>query len=222
MGTGKKMSLGWAEFLSYWSNWALLFALLVGLVATFAVVVSSNVKEGYFKLAIADANTRASDAAATAESEKIARIKLEAQFAWRRIDDEQKKVMISELSKSPQSVFIIWVTGDPEAMLLAWQLINIFQKSNWHAGGEGRQYPDSIVTNLVVGGHGAAAVLPLLAGVGLSPAEGTMPPFTGMVIPHPTGLTETNADVVIVVGSRLRPDDAAVLDAVKGSLGPGQ
>lgn len=146
-------------------------------------------------------------------------MKLEAQFAWRRIDGEHKKRMISELSKSPQSAFVIWITGDPEAMLLAWQLIDIFQKSTWHVGGEGRQFPDFIVTNLVVSGQNASSVIPLLNDAGLSPAAGAMPPFTGVVISHQTGVTEGDSAVVIVVGSRLRPDDAAVLDAIKGTLG---
>ena len=173
------------------------------------------------RVKISAADARASEANNKAEEEKLARLKLEAQFAWRRVTVAQKEKMIAELSGSPQSVFVIWITGDPEAMLLAWQLLDIFQKSNWAAGGEGRQYPDSIVTNLLISGPASGVVMPLMKEVGLSPAESTLPPFTGMVIPHPTGVTEGNADVVIVVGSRLRPDDAAVLEAIRGTLGKG-
>jgi hypothetical protein len=166
------------------------------------------------------AKADAAEANRKAETERSERLKLEAQFAWRRIDDARQAEMVSELSKNPQSVFVIWITGDPEAKLLAWQLIAIFQKSHWHAGGEGRQYPDSIVTNVVVAGPGAPSVSTLLARVGLSPGPGPLPPFSGMIVPHETGVTEANANVVILIGSRLRPADTAVMDAVKGQLRP--
>jgi hypothetical protein len=177
---------------------------------------------------IADANAagetakaEAAEANKKAEAERLERLKLEAQFAWRRIDDARQAEMVSELSRNPQSVFVIWITGDPEAMLLAWQLIAIFQKSHWRAGGEGRQYPDSIITNVVVmGGPSASLVSALLARAGLSPGPGPLPAFTGMIVPHETGVTEANANVVILVGSRLRPADAAVMEAVKGQLRP--
>ena len=46
------MSLPWAEFLSYWGNWCLAAALIVGVLVTFAVVVSGNVKEAALKLTL--------------------------------------------------------------------------------------------------------------------------------------------------------------------------
>jgi hypothetical protein len=60
------MSLAWAEFLSYWGNWTLIVALLVGLTATYAVVVSGNVKEAALKREVAEAGAVAATAKANA------------------------------------------------------------------------------------------------------------------------------------------------------------
>jgi hypothetical protein len=58
------MSLEWAEIVSTWSNWVLLGALLIGVFATYGIVVSSNVKEAALTKGIADANARALEAQA--------------------------------------------------------------------------------------------------------------------------------------------------------------
>ena len=39
------MSLPWAESISFWANLLLICALIVGVIATFGIIVSSNVKE---------------------------------------------------------------------------------------------------------------------------------------------------------------------------------
>src|ERR1700726_3955452 len=49
------MSLPLAEFISFWSNWILIGALIVGVVATYGIVVSGNVKESAANTKIADA-----------------------------------------------------------------------------------------------------------------------------------------------------------------------
>src|SRR5262245_40376832 len=53
------------------------------------------------------AKAAAAEANKKAEAERLERLKLEAQFAWRRIDDARQAEMISELSKNPQSVFVV-------------------------------------------------------------------------------------------------------------------
>ena len=67
------MTLEWAEFVSYWTNWALVgalvvgvlatygivVALVVGVLATYGIVVAGNVKETFLKRDIAEANERA-------------------------------------------------------------------------------------------------------------------------------------------------------------------
>lgn len=68
------MSLPWAEFISFWANWVLIGALVIGVVATYGIVVSGNVKETAAKLEVAKAGADAEAAkrdAATA-NEKAA------------------------------------------------------------------------------------------------------------------------------------------------------
>jgi len=43
------MSLPSAEFISFWANWLLVGALVVGVIATWGIVVSGNVKETALK-----------------------------------------------------------------------------------------------------------------------------------------------------------------------------
>jgi hypothetical protein len=45
---GMEISLPWAEFVSFWANWVLVSALLLGLAATIGVVISSNAKEEHW------------------------------------------------------------------------------------------------------------------------------------------------------------------------------
>jgi hypothetical protein len=44
---GIAMSLPWAELISFWSNWVLIVALIIGVAATYGIVVSGNVKESH-------------------------------------------------------------------------------------------------------------------------------------------------------------------------------
>lgn len=52
------MPLSWAEFISFWANWVLLGALTMGLVATFCIVESANVKEAHWQRERLAANER--------------------------------------------------------------------------------------------------------------------------------------------------------------------
>lgn len=60
------MSLDWAEFISFWANWTLIGALLVGLLATYGIVVSGDVKETALKRELSEAGTAAVTAKADA------------------------------------------------------------------------------------------------------------------------------------------------------------
>jgi hypothetical protein len=67
------MTLSWAEFVSYWANWTLVFALVLGLLATYAIVVSGNVKEEFLKRDVAESNARALEAQLALEKIKMPR-----------------------------------------------------------------------------------------------------------------------------------------------------
>jgi hypothetical protein len=85
---GMRMSPETAEWVSDWSNWALLASLVVGVAATFFLVVSSNVKEEALKKELLAANERiatlgkeAEGLKAQAEADRLARIKIEEKLA---------------------------------------------------------------------------------------------------------------------------------------------
>jgi hypothetical protein len=50
------MSLETAELVSWLSNWTLVAALLIGVAATYFIVVSGNIKEAALKETVADSN----------------------------------------------------------------------------------------------------------------------------------------------------------------------
>jgi F0F1-type ATP synthase assembly protein I len=60
------MSISWAEFISTWSNWVLIVALIVGVLATYGIVVSGNVKETELKRQLGEAGAVAETAKADA------------------------------------------------------------------------------------------------------------------------------------------------------------
>ena len=136
------MPLPWAEFLSYWFNWILVGALVLGVVATYFIVISGNVKESALKRELAAANITAENAKATAaaanertaalenetarltasnlelttnlERERAARAQIEAGLASRHVSAEQRTALISALKGVKMSVLLSQY-NDPEA-----------------------------------------------------------------------------------------------------------
>jgi hypothetical protein len=74
---GMGMSLPWAEFVSSLANWTLFASLLIGVAATYWIVVSGNVKEAALKRDVAAANERAAAANERAELAKRENIELQ-------------------------------------------------------------------------------------------------------------------------------------------------
>lgn len=72
------------------ANWILIGALVLGVIATYAVVVSGKIKEGRLKQELSQANERAANALQKAEEERLARVKLEERVSWRRLTTEQQ------------------------------------------------------------------------------------------------------------------------------------
>lgn len=121
-GMGNRMSLGWAEFVSYWANWTLLGALLIGLVATYGIVVSSNVKKQQFKLSVANADARALE-------EKLA---LEKFKQARELTPEQLSIISKRAEKYSGTIFDAGAAStDPEYLLLLRQIIGALKGANW-------------------------------------------------------------------------------------------
>ncbi len=78
----------------------------------------------------ASAETRAAEASRKADEERIARLKIEALLAPRRISSEQEKVMKGELAKvrNPNLIFFV-VIGSPETADFAADLERVFKSA---------------------------------------------------------------------------------------------
>ena len=63
---GIKISLAAAEVINTWANIVFVGSLVAGVVATYAIIATANIKEDHLKVGIADANARAGEANASA------------------------------------------------------------------------------------------------------------------------------------------------------------
>ncbi len=137
-GFGMGMSAEFAETVFLWANWFLLGALVVGLIATYTIVVSGNIKEAYLKRGIAEAgqqaaeaDARAAEANRKAEEERLERLKLEAKIAPRRLNADQQRAITTALkSFSGRKVMIKSYALDVEAAILGKQIIKALTSTN--------------------------------------------------------------------------------------------
>jgi hypothetical protein len=135
---GIPMSLPWAEFISFWSNWLLIAALIIGVVATYGIVVSGNVKESAAnkeiarlsseaeasRAAIADANARALEA-------QLALEKFKAPRTITPFDIEKSIAELTNLTGNSADIFIL--AEGPEPTALGISILNILLASKWEA-----------------------------------------------------------------------------------------
>jgi len=137
-GFGMVMSAEFAERIFSWANWFLLGALVVGLIATYTIVVSGNIKEAYLKREIAEAGQRAAEADARAaeadrktEEERLERLKLEAKIAPRRLNADQQHAITAALKPfSGRKVMVKSYAQDVEAAILGKQIIESLKFAN--------------------------------------------------------------------------------------------
>ncbi len=135
------------------SNVGLIIGLVIGIISTVLVVWMGNVKEEYLnreladsrertatlekqstelRVAVSNADARAAEANEKAESERLERIRLEEDLAWRRLSKEQQQLITTKLASfSGQPVSIWYGAGDKEAETLAWELGSALQSAKW-------------------------------------------------------------------------------------------
>lgn len=145
-GVGRGMTLSWAEFVSYWSNWILVGALITGVLATIGIVVSSNVKETFWEheretakerlslneIEVARANESAINAQLSLEKERVERLKLEARVAPRSITQVQQNELTKKLAGlSKQTGTIFASPSMPESEMLARTLAVPMREAGW-------------------------------------------------------------------------------------------
>jgi hypothetical protein len=139
-----ELPLSWAEGVWSWANWTFVASLLVGVVATIAIVVSSNVKERYWdeerrksaerissneaetEKAKADVERAHADIAKAnneAAAAKLETERLKAQAAWRRITKEQHDDIVRALASHKLDIIVNYVAADAEASQFAKELM---------------------------------------------------------------------------------------------------
>jgi hypothetical protein len=139
-------SLETASRVSDVANVVLVCSLVVGVVATALIVWMGNVKEGYWdadrqrsrervaglESGVADANARAAEANRIAESERLARIKIEAGLASRHLTQEQHSKLVAALLASKERLPSVGVLllGDKEAADFGREIATVFGEAN--------------------------------------------------------------------------------------------
>lgn len=105
-------------------------------------------------LRAAEGTAKALAQAATLEKEaadaKLEAEKLKAIVAWRSLAQNSLSAMMAVLSANPGSVNLRWMDGDPEALYLAMQILNILEKSHWNVARGSAKYSSGIVFGVVL------------------------------------------------------------------------
>ena len=128
------MSLPWAEFISVWSNWMLIGALIIGVVATYGIVVSGNVKESAANTEIARLSSEAEASRAAIADANARALEAQAQLAQfkapRTVTEAQALRFIEEATKYSGTQADIWIIGDtPEPTGIAQIILKLLETS---------------------------------------------------------------------------------------------
>jgi hypothetical protein len=133
-----------ADSIFSYSNIFLIIGTTVLLIATVGVIYSSSVREKYIneRIALNERLALVAKADAAKANENAAKSNLRAvevekqnaelriKFANRRINKEQYKILLQELSKNPSS-FNMETMGDPESGIYAADILKTFTDSKW-------------------------------------------------------------------------------------------
>lgn len=134
------MSLSAASKIGDIANIALLISLVAGVIATFVIVKTSDVKEHHWdalrdqaRISIADANARALEAGQKAEEEKLERVKIEQemlkQLRPRGFTKEQFDAFVSTIKGKIKELTVYTLTDD-EASRFGFTIMEALQKAD--------------------------------------------------------------------------------------------
>jgi hypothetical protein len=139
-----------AESVNFWAHWLLIASLVVGVVSTYAIVTSGNIKERELKRELSKANADAEKAKATAAEantrtamlnlkvEEEARKRAEAELALetlraklrgRSLSQGQKEILLQILKSLPRTRMTVVTLGDKEAAEYAGQIISVLREA---------------------------------------------------------------------------------------------
>jgi hypothetical protein len=136
-----------------------------------------------------EANVRAAEAQTEAA-------RLRAQFSWRTLAPQAAEHLGTILSMSPGEINIEYVDSDPEALYLAIQFSEVFEKANWQVAMRSMSMPGVLVLGIFVPD---------------SPSNDTQAVRNALTVAGFTFSTEalTGGGVLISSGSTI--DDAVIL-----------
>jgi hypothetical protein len=146
-------SLKTAIWLYDFANIGLIIGLVIGVISTVLVIWMGNVKEEHLnralansrertatlekqstelKVAVSDADARAAEANEKAEKERLERIRLEEDLAWRRLTKKEQQIIASKLANFSGQIVSLWYgAGDKEAETFAWELASSLDSAKW-------------------------------------------------------------------------------------------
>jgi hypothetical protein len=111
------------------ANWFLLFSLILGVISTFAIVVSGNIKEDRLKAELAEANARAAEANKRTEELRKQNLELEKAVAPRSVGDQLE--LAKKLRPFAGTQVMVETLNDAETARLAGQIIFVLQEAGW-------------------------------------------------------------------------------------------
>jgi hypothetical protein len=160
--TNRDQSMLWGYPLEFW-DWLgirLMFGgALIGVLALFLSLISAYVlyrvadiaqselqsKTSTLGVEISSARERAATLEKEAADARSETERLKQVVAWRIISPENASKLEKLLALKPGSVNVRYTDGDPEALYLAMQLIDILKKAKWHAALGAWKFSDTLV-----------------------------------------------------------------------------
>jgi hypothetical protein len=138
-----------ADDVFLWGNWVLVGALVVGVVATYAIVASGNIRDKELKLEIADANARGEEAKAEAAK---ANLELERFKAPRTLTVEQRVRITEKLKAFHGTIFeVVTYPGDSEPLAFMNLIAETLVRAGWEYNiKHGRSFLLSVASGVVV------------------------------------------------------------------------
>jgi hypothetical protein len=136
---GMGMTPETSEWVSNLANWALVISLVVGVAATFFIVVAGNVKEAALKRSLAASQERIAELGmeaealkAQAEADRLARIEIERKVADRGIDSSKVRDIIRRIGDyAPQPFEVNSLRHAQEPAHLAGRILQILELAQW-------------------------------------------------------------------------------------------
>ncbi|TWB20018.1 hypothetical protein FBZ99_101809 [Rhizobium sp. ERR 1071] len=130
------MSLSMAQLISTWSSWMLLASLVVGVISTFGINISSNVKEQFAaeRIAANEAETARARESAAQSNERAAEAELKLEQLRKQVGPRHlDRVKFSEaLNGQPSApVEVLYITDDQEAFELSQEIRQSLEAVGW-------------------------------------------------------------------------------------------